>query len=421
MYASASLSPFQIGTFADERAAAFTNYVWNRPVGSLKEAPADDLQLVTTRAGFEQLEDEWNALFERAGRGEQMFQTFNWLWHWATHFLPEGASNLAIVTVRRRGRMVAILPFVVERVLGLRQIAFMGAPVSQYGDVLAEDLDDRDPVIVGAIEFALAATRADVLRLAKVRSDALIAPALSCIEAEITSVEQAPFVDLKASPTYADYVKRFSTKCFRNRRRLERRLAERGAVDLDWGLTGRAAADAACTTMVLKRAWLKAKGQVSRAFADRRTDAFFADVCAGLQRPTGTQVSLLTSGGEIADAAITVTCKGRQAVHILAYNMKFEKCAAGVLHVEKLVEHAFATGVEVFDFLAPRHDYKQEWADGEVHVKDFAKPVTVAGRAYTKIYLGFVRERLKAMFKTLSRKHAGPIGLVQSVMKLGRR
>ncbi len=421
MYASASLSPFQIGTLSDRRAPSFEDYVWTRPAASLKEAPADELQLVTTRAGFEALEDEWNALFERAGRGEQMFQTFNWLWHWAAHFLPDGASNLAIVTVRRSGRLVVVVPLVVERVLGLRQIEFMGAPVSQYGDVLAEEIDDRDAVIVGAIEFALSSARADVLRFAKVRSDAVIAPALSCIGAEITSVEQAPFIDLKSSRTYADYVKRFSNKCFKNRRRLERRLAERGVVGLDWELSGRAAADAARTTLLLKRVWLKAKGQVSRAFADRRTEAFFADVCAGLQRPAGTQVSLLTSGGEIADAAITVTCKGRQALHILAYNMKFEKCAAGVLHVEKLIEHAFETGVEVFDFLAPRHDYKQEWADGEVQVMDFAKPVSVAGRTYTTVYLGFIREHLKAMFKALSRKHAGSLALVQSVMKFGRR
>ena len=50
---------------------------------------AYDYGLVTTRAGFDALESEWNDLFDRAGSGQQMFQTFNWLWHWANHFLPE--------------------------------------------------------------------------------------------------------------------------------------------------------------------------------------------------------------------------------------------------------------------------------------------------------------------------------------------
>lgn len=376
------------------------------------------MQLVSTREGFERLEVEWNALFERAGRGEQMFQTFNWLWHWTTHFLTEGASNLAIVTVRRSGRLVVILPLVVERVMGLRQIAFMGAPVSQYGDVLADELDDRDAVICGAIEFALRSTRADVLRLAKVRSDALVAPALSCIGARVTSVEDAPFADLKAGGTLDAYQQRFSNKCRKNRQRLERRLGERGAVALDWTLTGRAAADAARTTMILKRAWLRAKGLVSRAFADRSTDAFFADVCAGMQRSAGAQVSLLTSGGEIANAAITVTCKGRQAVHILAYGMKFEKNAAGVLHVEKLVERAFANGVEVFDFLAPRHEYKMEWSDGAVKVADYAMPVTLAGTIYTKGYLGFFREHLKSLLKRGSGSNARPSAVIQLALRL---
>ena len=42
-------------------------------------------ELVTTRAAFDALEDEWNDLFARAGRSAQIFQTFNWNWHWANH------------------------------------------------------------------------------------------------------------------------------------------------------------------------------------------------------------------------------------------------------------------------------------------------------------------------------------------------
>ena len=54
-----------------------------------------ELALITGRAQFEALELEWNALFARAGRAWQIFQTFNWLWHWANDYL-DGRSRLAI-------------------------------------------------------------------------------------------------------------------------------------------------------------------------------------------------------------------------------------------------------------------------------------------------------------------------------------
>ncbi len=59
-------------------------------------------------------------LFDRAGRGEQVFQSFNWNWHWCNHYLREGRGpQLAIVTGRRAGRLVMLWPLVKERVAGL--------------------------------------------------------------------------------------------------------------------------------------------------------------------------------------------------------------------------------------------------------------------------------------------------------------
>lgn len=381
------------------------------------EVLAETLALVTSRAGFDALETEWNSLFERAGRGEQMFQTFNWLWHWANHYLADDADTLAIVTVRRAGRLIAILPLALERVAGLRQLVFMGDPVSQYGDAVVDDMPDQPAVLGRALDFAIQHTRADVVRLAKVRDDAAMAPVMAARHATLTGSEQAPSADLAAAGTLERYNTRFSNKCLKNRRRLARRLDEHATAGIDWTLAGPDAANAARTAMLLKRAWLKVRGQVSRALADTRTDGFFADVCSGVQRPAGAQVSMLMTGGEIANAAITVTVKGRQAIHVLAYGLKFEKCAAGVLHVERLVEQAFTTGVTTLDFLAPRHDYKLEWTDGAIRVADYALPVTLAGRAYTRVYLGFARERIKAALKSAPRMLAGPLALVQAAAR----
>ena len=80
----------------------------NLDAADFEAAPeACTFALITDRAGFDALETDWNDLFWRAGRRCQIFQTFNWNWHWSNHYLPapsdEAAPSLAIVTGRRGG------------------------------------------------------------------------------------------------------------------------------------------------------------------------------------------------------------------------------------------------------------------------------------------------------------------------------
>ncbi len=150
------------------------------------------MQLVVTRAGFEALEDDWNALFARAARPEQMFQSFNWLWQWAQHFLDAESRCRAIVTIRRSGALMGVIPLVGERVLGLKQLAIMGAPVSQYGDGLEYEAVVDGGVLARGLRFAITATKADVVRLAKVRDGSRIAGARAQFDATATVIEARP-------------------------------------------------------------------------------------------------------------------------------------------------------------------------------------------------------------------------------------
>jgi CelD/BcsL family acetyltransferase involved in cellulose biosynthesis len=370
--------------------------------------------LVATRAGFDALETEWNALFARAGRGEQMFQQFNWLWHWANHY-TDASTEFAILTGRRGGRLVLVWPAVIERPARLRQLAWMGDPVSQYGDVVVDDLPDRETVLARAWSALLDAARPDLVRFAKVRGDAAVAPLLAAKGFEVVCSTEAPAIALPAHGTFARFETRFSAKHLKNRRRQLRRLEERGAVEIAAMRTGREAVAAARHGIELKRAWLHGKGLVSRAFADRRIDAFFADVAAGATRPAGVSVSVLRSAGTVADVNIAVTCKGRRALHVIAYAPEFERCGAGCHHMARDIARAFDEGVAVYDFLAPRHDYKMEWADHVVAVGDHALAVTPVGRAYARVYLALIREGAKRMLNAL------PKPLATTVARLHRR
>lgn len=298
--------------------------------------------------------------------------------------------------------MVLVWPLVVERPARLRQLAWMGDPVSQYGDVLIDRVGDADALITQSWSFLLAHARADLARLTKVRADAAIAPVMAELGFKVMACEEAPFASLAKCASYEVFDERFSPKLRKNRRRQLRRLEERGPIEINVHASGTAAADAALLGMTLKRGWLNTKGLVSRAFADTRVDAFFTDVTSG-NRPAGVGVSLLTSAGEGADVNISITCKGRRAIHILAYALKFEKVGVGNHHLEVNLQRAFADGIEVYDFLAPRHEYKMEWADGAIAVEDHAIAMTRRGRLYADVYIAVVREAVKRGLKSLPR------------------
>lgn len=367
--------------------------------GARHDAENLELRLITDRAGFEAIEREWNDLFERAGRPAQVFQTYNWNWHWCQHYLAgEGETDgpaLAIVTGRRNGRLVMLWPLVKERVAGLIQLSWMGEPVSQYGDVVMEDGPHSLADLRQAWDLIKTEIKPDLVRLRKCRSDTAIAPLIAEIGAHSTERLVAPCLDLASAPSYEAYEQRYSGGARRNRRRQMRRLAEQGPVAFEEAREGARARELALTALRLKRAWLKERGLVSPALADSRATEFFADVAEGKGRPTGCRIATLRADGEPAAIEIAFGSKGHKCLHIIVYDVKREKSGAGILLMEHCFRAALAGGFHTYDLLAPGDAYKLDWADASVEVNDWAIPLSMMGRAYASIYLGFVRPQLK--------------------------
>jgi CelD/BcsL family acetyltransferase involved in cellulose biosynthesis len=353
--------------------------------------------LITDRASFDALETDWNDLFWRAGRGSQIFQTFNWNWHWSNHYLPspsEAAPSLAIVTGRRDGRLVMVWPLTTERVAGLSQLAWMGDPVSQYGDILVEP--EAVQLLGEAWSFIAHELKPDLVRLRKVRDDAAIAPFLGDLNAFPAERLQAPYLDLASAPDFATFERRYSPRARRNRRRLSRRLEEHGKMAFERCSEGARARELAIKAVELKREWLKDRGIVSPALADPRFASFFADVAQGLSHPTGCEVHALTSDNEAAAIEITLRCLDRIVMHVIVFNLRYEKAGAGVLLLEESIAQAFGTDARTYDLLSPADGYKLAWADAAMGVTDWVLPLSAKGWVYARLYLGLARPALKA-------------------------
>ena len=402
---------------------------WHRasrnPLPTARRAPPDnEFALITTRAEFDTLAGDWNSLFARCGRSTHAFQTFNWCSHWADHFLGgERDPTLAIVTARRRGRLVLVAPLVVERFAGLKIVTWLGAPVSQYGDIIAEEGPHLMPALRRAWAFLIDTVRPDAVRLNKTRADAVVGPLLDELGLRTTQRQIAPYIDFGASDSYAAFETRYPARDRKNRRRLNKRLQETGTVELTrtgvevspalgsrMGDHGRSAGAAAIDVVEMKRRWLTAKGLVSPALTDPRFAPFFAAAASSTDRPAGVAISALTISGKPIAMEIAIECRERASLHVIAYEQGYEKFGPGSLLMERSLESRLDRGFAVVDLLAPGSAYKQEWTDTSVEVLDRACGFGVAGRIYADLFLAVIRPRLKAAVEAMPVKWRRRLG-----------
>lgn len=360
------------------------------------------LDLITDRAGFDALEDEWNELHDRAAPFCNPFLSFNWCWHWCNHFLGKGSgTELRILTGRRFGKLVMIWPMVSQRVGGMNSLTWLGAPVAQYGDVLAEGGEDTLGLLEQGWEYLRREVRADFVALWKVRADGTVAPLLKKLGAQITRRDAAPYVDLASAATFDEYAQRYSSNRRKKRQQKLRQLTRLGAVDRLFQYEGAGARELSERIISLKHRWLKDKGIVSSGLSDERTSGFFADVAEGLGRPTGCRVMALTCGETITAGEISFASNGTVSGHIVVFNGDYDRQSPGLLLTEDNLRICKDYGYGRYDFMGPSEQHKLDWADGVVEVNDYAIASSLKGQLWVNGYLGWGRPRLKKLVNSI--------------------
>lgn len=99
-----------------------------------------ELRVVTTAAGFDELQGAWTALHELAGA--RVFQSYEWQRAWWRHLGERDVHRaLHLVVLTLDGELAGVAPFQVERVpvlgpLRLRRLSFLGTGLTDYLDLL---------------------------------------------------------------------------------------------------------------------------------------------------------------------------------------------------------------------------------------------------------------------------------------------
>jgi CelD/BcsL family acetyltransferase involved in cellulose biosynthesis len=369
---------------------------WNRAPASAARADgaAHRISIITERAGFDALEAQWNALFERAGHPHQLFQSFNWLWHWANHYLDAG-SGLSILSGWREDRLVMVWPMAIVRSAGVRKLTWMGDPVSPYGDVLIEDGPDV-PDLLRAGWAAARSLDVDLVALPGVRRDAVVGPLLAATGAIATASMSAPMLQLAG-----EALRRASAKALSGRRRRLRRLGEAGTIAFEQQTQGPAARDLIEQALRLKRSWLRERGLVSRSLGDARFDRFFGDIVLAERRPVGARVCALRCNDEPIAIEISFACRNWVFGHVIAHDQAFRRHGVGMILADYSIQAAREQGIVAYDLLPPISAQKAELADAAVGVEDWAIPLSRRGEVFARFWLKRGRHWLKAALLSL--------------------
>ncbi len=357
-----------------------------------------DIEIITSRKRFEALEMPWNALFERAARPDQLFQNFNWLWHWANHFLDD-KTKLRIIAGWHDQQLVMVWPLVRTKTFGLKKLIWMGEPVSQYGDALVE------PGFLASERLAEGWKRArglgaDFALLRKTRATSSAAMVIS--DATACTTAGAPRLDFGTATSFEDVLARLPGKVRSSHRRLWRRLTERGDITFS-GLHRADEPDKLIRhAFDLKRTWLARRGRYSSAIESDATLAFFIDVALSKERPVAMPIDAVYCSGRPIGVGISLSCKGETLGHIIAHDGGFEKQGIGVVLTEHILSSSLERGCRRFDMLAPQDPYKMEWTNDAPLVHDWIKSFTFGGRLYERVYMSGLPQLVVERLKNLS-------------------
>jgi len=313
-----------------------------------------------------------------------VFQTDGWLRSVAEATLSKAGFEVRILFALDHARPVAALPLCLDKRMGLKIVRVLGAPLSQYSDLLCEEnyLADAIPVI----ESELAAIGdVDVFVFSRVRDDARIAALLSALRAERSLESAAPYADLTKFNGFDQYL-RGNWKAHRDRRRLRRRATASGPLTFEVCSSPSRAAELTRHAIDLKRRWLPG---LHRWFGTLASDEWCGALVNAVNVPdasTQPVVTALHSGNRLAAIEVGFVHRQRYSAFLGALDPFFRDWSPTQLLMEDTVAWCFRNEIEVYDLLPPDDRYKAKWTTDKMPVADWTVPRSIKGKLYVEIF-----------------------------------
>jgi CelD/BcsL family acetyltransferase involved in cellulose biosynthesis len=314
------------------------------------------LETVSTAAGLDGLEPEWDGLVCAMPRPSP-FLLHGWVRAWWSHYGP--ARELAVACARRDGRLVGLLPLCIERRGGLRVATFLGGRESALADVL---LASGEPVdTAGALLAEAGRAPFQLVDLFGLPADSRLAAAAPAGAVSVVERVEAPVLDMPDGWEAAYTARTGSKKRNLHRRRL-RQLREAGEVEFAVARDGAELASALEEAFSLHALRFHDRPDDS-TFGTSRGHDFHREAFARLA-PLGVAriVTLRVDGRAIAFHSY-LALEGTMYVHRLAFDPAFSRFSPGLVTTLQALATASAEGLVRAEFLGGDERYKLELAD----------------------------------------------------------
>jgi CelD/BcsL family acetyltransferase involved in cellulose biosynthesis len=317
-----------------------------RPGLRLSAAPS-----LATVPSIEPLALEWEELASRVGAPP--FVRPGWVGAWWRHF---GVGTLEIRTLRRHGRLAAVLP-VARRSGSLRSVTNYHSPLS---GLLAEDRTAATEL--ARTLFASGPRHVSFTSLSP-GGTSLTACLLAAEEAGYRVVvrpfQRSPSLDLQGD--LAGYESGLSRNLVADLRRSRRRLDEQGKVVVEIA-RGRARLEQLLGEVFAVEAsgWKGARNTAIRSRPETR--GFYTDVARWAAARDTLRIFLLRL--DRLPVAMLYAVQEAGACHLLkgGYHPAYRRFSPGKLLMHAVVSHCFATGVSRLELHGDAEPYKLRWA-----------------------------------------------------------
>lgn len=356
------------------------------------------------------LKNEWLEL-EESCPNSVLFQS----WHWCNNYLDFAATEEAflpvVLTVRRFGVLVALLPLCIQRNKGMKILTGLTEPFQQYTDILILDGVNLDEV-TSTIVTTLKTLDVDFVHFGQVRIDSTLCKIMGDVAKPIGECDAAPFVELGDWPDFDTYHKSVKQKTRKNMRNSRNRLNRSAALTHASAKSGELLKSVIERTYEGREAWLERLGITSRAFMNTDFRAFLERFKSSEDTGVDVLAMTLSHGDKPMSDQWGFVYRGRYYAFMATWHEGYENASPGKLHLSEVIETCYDEGLSVADFMIPASSYKFTWTDKSVSVCDYVLPFSIKGHVYIRLWLGFLRPLAKKVMQ------ATPNGVRAKVMRM---
>ena len=332
------------------------------PTGDSPRAPSLRVGAVTGEAELAALERPWRALFAAAGNPTP-FQSYDWQATWWKH---HGHGRLWILTGWDGDALVALLPLTVTPYRGtpLRQVRFMGAPLSDVQDILCLPKYAAWAARAFLGRLADESERWDLCDLPDQRRGSPLTTVTPPERLRIDLVHHRVCPYLPLPPSWDELLGGLGTHMRSNVKRRRKNLQKQFAVEY-FSATDPAGVPAAMQALFrLHGARWRRRG-VSGAFAGETMQQFHLEIAQRFAARGWLALHLLRLDGEPVAAFYGFRHRQRVYHYLGGFDPRFSRFGPGVALHSYAIEQAIRSGATEFDMLRGDETYKYYWRCAE--------------------------------------------------------